>query len=229
MKHDVKDMADPVVGASAKAIAAHLGGMGECDGWYPSDSGDFLRCEALLDSVPEYRARLPEMAAVNAYWHALVEQWGRLRALDPDERSARMREIIDPIEKLDPQAARMSPIATLRVGGAVSFSHEDYLAAKSGKRSKPRMKPDPEFDKMAADAYGVTADELRAFIERYELLESERKEIADQQKEVMAEARGRGYDTKVLRKIIALRKRQPDDVAEEQAVLDLYKAALGMD
>ena len=78
------------------------------------------------------------------------------------------------------------------------------------------------------DAYGVTADELRQFIERYEHLEAEKKDITDQQKEVMAEAKGRGYDTKVLRKIIAMRKRKPDEIAEEEAVLDLYKAALGM-
>ena len=78
------------------------------------------------------------------------------------------------------------------------------------------------------DAYNVTADELRQFIERYEHLEAEKKDITDQQKEVMAEAKGRGYDTKVLRKIIAMRKRKPDEIAEEEAVLDLYKAALGM-
>lgn len=77
-------------------------------------------------------------------------------------------------------------------------------------------------------AYDVTADELRQFIERYEHLDAEKKDIADQQKEVMAEAKGRGYDIKVIRKIIALRKRKPDDIAEEEAVLDLYKAALGM-
>jgi len=79
------------------------------------------------------------------------------------------------------------------------------------------------------DAYNVTADELRQFIERFEHLEAEKKDIADQQKEVMAEAKGRGYDTKVLRKIIALRKRKPDEIAEEEAVMDLYKAALGME
>ena len=78
------------------------------------------------------------------------------------------------------------------------------------------------------DGYGITADELRQFIERYEHLEAEKKDIADQQKEVMAEAKGRGYDTKVLRKIIALRKRKPDEIAEEEAVLEMYKAALGM-
>ena len=76
-------------------------------------------------------------------------------------------------------------------------------------------------------AYGVAAEELRSFVERYERLELEKKDIADQQKEVMAEAKGRGYDTKVLRKVVALRKRDKDDIAEEEAVLEMYKAALG--
>ncbi|MCO8146400.1 DUF2312 domain-containing protein [Rhodovulum tesquicola] len=77
-------------------------------------------------------------------------------------------------------------------------------------------------------SYHVTADELRQFIERYERLEAEKKDIADQQKEVMAEAKGRGYDTKVMRKIVALRKRDRDEIAEEEAMLELYKQALGM-
>ncbi len=80
----------------------------------------------------------------------------------------------------------------------------------------------------ANDPYNVTADELRQFIERYEQLDSEKKDVTEQQKELMAEAKGRGYDTKVMRKVIALRKRKPDDIAEEEAVLELYKAALGM-
>jgi uncharacterized protein (UPF0335 family) len=80
-----------------------------------------------------------------------------------------------------------------------------------------------------ADAsYRVTANELRQFIERIERLDAEKKDIADQQKEVMAEAKARGYDTKILRKVIALRKREPDDIAEEEAVLEMYKSALGM-
>ena len=74
----------------------------------------------------------------------------------------------------------------------------------------------------------VAAQELRQFIERYERLEAEKKDIADAQKEVMAEAKGRGYDTKVMKKVVALRKRKPDDIAEEEAVLDMYKSALGM-
>ena len=77
-------------------------------------------------------------------------------------------------------------------------------------------------------SYRVTADELRQFIERFERLEAEKKDIADQQKEVMAEAKGRGYDVKVMRKVIALRKRDSAEIAEEEAVLDMYKEALGM-
>jgi uncharacterized protein (UPF0335 family) len=78
------------------------------------------------------------------------------------------------------------------------------------------------------DAYSVTADELRQFIERIEQLDAEKADLAEQQKEVMAEAKGRGYDTKVMRKVIALRKRKPDEIAEEEAIMDMYKAALGM-
>ena len=78
------------------------------------------------------------------------------------------------------------------------------------------------------DTYSVTADELRQFIERFEQLESEKADVAEQQKELMAEAKGRGYDTKVMRKVIALRKRKPDEIAEEEAIMEMYKAALGM-
>ena len=95
-------------------------------------------------------------------------------------------------------------------------------------RRRPRTKPDPDLDQAKDAAHGIAAAELRAFIERYERLDAEKKEIADQQKDVMAEARGRGYDVTVIRKIVALRKRDPQDVAEEEAVLEMYKAALGM-
>ena len=87
----------------------------------------------------------------------------------------------------------------------------------------------PEVIENQGDAtYRVTANELRQFVERIERLDAEKKDLAEQQKEVMAEAKARGYDTKVLRKVIALRKRDKDDIAEEEAVLEMYKAALGM-
>ncbi|WP_142494480.1 DUF2312 domain-containing protein [Thalassovita litoralis] len=90
------------------------------------------------------------------------------------------------------------------------------------------MKDDPDFRKHNQTSYRVTADELRQFIERFERLAQEKAELADQQKSVMAEAKARGYDTKVMRRIIALRKRNADDIAEEEAVMALYKEALGM-
>lgn len=80
----------------------------------------------------------------------------------------------------------------------------------------------------APGSYRVAASELRQFVERFERLEAEKKDIADQQKEVMAEAKSRGYDTKVMRKVIALRKKDPQEVSEEEAVLEIYKEALGM-
>ncbi|RHZ96580.1 DUF2312 domain-containing protein [Cereibacter sphaeroides] len=90
------------------------------------------------------------------------------------------------------------------------------------------MKNTPEDRAVFEKAFTVAAEELRQFVERFEQLEAEKKDLNEQQKEVMAEAKGRGYDTKVLKKIVALRKRKPDDVAEEETILDLYKSALGM-
>lgn len=77
-------------------------------------------------------------------------------------------------------------------------------------------------------AYGIAADELRQFIEQFEQLEAEKKDIHERQKEILAEAKARGYDTKVMRKIVALRKRDRDDISEEESILDMYKTALGM-
>ena len=74
----------------------------------------------------------------------------------------------------------------------------------------------------------VAADELRAFVERYEAIEARKKDETEDQKGLIAELVGRGYDGKVFRKIIALRKRTPDDIAEEESILELYKTALGM-
>lgn len=80
---------------------------------------------------------------------------------------------------------------------------------------------------MSQDQFTITAAELRQFIERYEHLETEKKEIAEDQKRVMAEAKGRGFDTKVMRKVIARRKRDKNDIAEEDAIMETYLAALG--
>jgi len=73
----------------------------------------------------------------------------------------------------------------------------------------------------------VAGDQLKSIVERIERLEEEKKTIADDIKEVYAEAKGNGYDVKVLRKVIAIRKRDADERREEEAILDLYLQAVG--
>lgn len=102
------------------------------------------------------------------------------------------------------------------------------IAAAAQKMVKSPMKETDADREVSDNAYRASANQIRSFVERFERLEAEKKDIADQQKEVMAEAKATGYDTKVLRKLIALRKRDPSDVAEEDAVLEMYKEALGM-
>jgi uncharacterized protein (UPF0335 family) len=74
----------------------------------------------------------------------------------------------------------------------------------------------------------VAQDQIRAFIERIERMEEEKKAIADDIKEIYAEAKGNGFDTKVLRQIIRIRKQDASERMEQEALLELYMAALGM-
>ena len=74
----------------------------------------------------------------------------------------------------------------------------------------------------------ITGAELRQFVERIERLEAEKQDAADAQKEVYAEVKGRGYDAAVLRKVVVRRKKDRDALAEEEAVLEMYEAALGV-
>jgi uncharacterized protein (UPF0335 family) len=74
----------------------------------------------------------------------------------------------------------------------------------------------------------VAGEELRLLIERVERLNDEKQGIADDIKDVMGEAKGRGYDPKVIRKIVAIRKKKKEALQEEQAILETYLSALGM-
>ncbi|WP_294046809.1 DUF2312 domain-containing protein [Sphingomonas sp.] len=74
----------------------------------------------------------------------------------------------------------------------------------------------------------VAAEELKLLIERAERLEEEKKGIADDIKDVMAEAKSRGYDTKAIRKIMSIRKKKREEYHEEEAILETYMQALGM-
>lgn len=74
----------------------------------------------------------------------------------------------------------------------------------------------------------VSAGQLRAIVERIERLEEEKKEVSEQIKEVYGEAKGNGFDAATLRKIVALRKKKPEERSEQEAMLELYMNALGM-
>ena len=78
------------------------------------------------------------------------------------------------------------------------------------------------------DVGGVSSERLRSFVERIERLEEEKKALSDDIREVYSEAKGTGFDVKVLRQIIRLRKMDSSDRSEMEEVLDVYKRALGM-
>ena len=79
-----------------------------------------------------------------------------------------------------------------------------------------------------AESGGVAAGQLRSLIERIERLEEEKKGLSDDIRDVFAEAKGNGFDTKIMRQVIRLRKKEPAERQEEEAILDLYMHALGM-
>jgi uncharacterized protein (UPF0335 family) len=80
-----------------------------------------------------------------------------------------------------------------------------------------------------ADVGGIQGDRLKSFVERIERLEEEKAALAADIKDVFAEAKGTGFDTKIMRQIIRLRKMDRADMQEQETLLDLYKRALGME
>ena len=75
---------------------------------------------------------------------------------------------------------------------------------------------------------GIAADRLRSLIERIERLEEERKSLGSDIKDIYAEAKSAGFDVKVIRQLISIRKQEPADVEEQESLLDIYRRALGM-
>jgi uncharacterized protein (UPF0335 family) len=86
---------------------------------------------------------------------------------------------------------------------------------------------EPKLKTTSTRTVGTTADRLKSFIMRIEKLEEDKKGIADDIKEVYGEAKGEGFDVKVLRKVVALRKKDPEERAEEEELLELYMSAIG--
>ena len=83
-------------------------------------------------------------------------------------------------------------------------------------------------DKNEAKTGGIAADRLRSLVERIERLEEERKALGSDIKDIYAEAKSAGFDVKVLRQLIRIRKQEPADVEEQESLLDVYRRALGM-
>lgn len=119
--------------------------------------------------------------------------------------------------------SKKSVIAGIAAAGwrGVRDAGSDLVYRAPGHRSDPLQRHGEPGDNIAAE-------ELRLLIERTELLQEEKKGLADDIKDVMAEAKGRGYDPKAIRTILAIRKKAKEEWQEEQAILDVYLQALGM-
>ncbi len=87
---------------------------------------------------------------------------------------------------------------------------------------------DPNQETQILDSGEIAGEQLLRFIDRIERLEEEKAEVATQVREVYAEAKSQGFDPKIMRQIVRLRKRDPNEIEEEEAILHLYKQALGM-
>ncbi len=87
---------------------------------------------------------------------------------------------------------------------------------------------DAPADTAGSSVGGIAADRLRSIIERVERLEEERKALGSDIKDIFAEAKSAGFDVKVIRQIIRIRKQEPADVEEQETLLDIYRRALGM-
>ena len=94
-------------------------------------------------------------------------------------------------------------------------------------RADVRVAADEE-DGPARETGGVAADRLRSIVDRIERLEEERKALANDIKDIYAEGKSAGFDVKVLRQLITVRRKEPADGEEQETLLDLYRRALGM-
>ena len=127
-------------------------------------------------------------------------------------------------------ATAVAPSRTSALTVQPPFGHRTATFAAPPSRGAMTTKAETDMaDDITETSQTVAAGQLRAFIERIERLEEEKKTIADDIKEVFAEMKGTGFDTKAVRAIIRLRKQDQAERQEEEAILDLYKAALGME
>ncbi|PWE32749.1 hypothetical protein DDZ14_08360 [Maritimibacter sp. 55A14] len=160
---------------------------------------------------------------------ALIERLEDAGAVGPADHVGSREIFPDALARLTGEKPETTMTLTTPDGQTTApFTAGDLEAVAMKINGRPPMK-ETDADRAVGDnAYRVTRAELQSFVERFERLEAERKELADQQKEVMAEAKARGYDTRCLRQVIKLRAKDPQELAEAEAVLQLYREALGV-
>lgn len=121
----------------------------------------------------------------------------------------------------------MNGLTTMRIvrgaGGESRHVPTPYIPPVRGTKAKKRHVPDP-----IKTNGEVTAEELRLLLERLERLHEEKSGIADDIKDVLAEARGRGFDGSALNRLLKIRKKRKEDFQEEEAILEVYMQSLGM-
>ena len=212
------------IGASSKTIYNFFISGPPNDPAYPHDSADFGRCAALLEAVPEWEKRLSEMAAIGGMegeiWAALAEVWIALAtyhaAEDFDHLNQRLKEIIEPIEKASGRVFAVGKNAKVTLPKSMATDRPAGPGHNSGDEPEPK------------DVGGVAGARLRAFLDRVERLEEEKSGIAEDIKDIFAEAKGVGFDVKTMRRILKLRKMDSQKRQEEEEILDLYLSAIGM-
>jgi len=120
-----------------------------------------------------------------------------------------------------------SPVLTIRTGSGIELP-QTQAPSREPAPSPINLENESVDDITSDNAQTVAVGQLRAFIERIERLEEEKKTISEDIKEVYAELKGTGFDTKAVRTIIRLRKKEEHERQEEEAIIQLYKDALGM-
>ncbi|WP_343562136.1 DUF2312 domain-containing protein [Kiloniella sp. b19] len=105
---------------------------------------------------------------------------------------------------------------------------EDINETSSESFDEAASAPQPTTSSGSSEVGGIAGDRLRGFIDRIERLEEEKKAIADDIKEVYGEAKALGFDTKIIRKIIAMRKMEDHERNEQEELIEVYKQAIGM-
>lgn len=121
------------------------------------------------------------------------------------------------------------PMKIVRVSRVAAKAVTEEAAGRASKPKDSRQtEAFSEKETGAEVVHGVARDQLRAFVERIERLEEEKKALSDDIRDVFAEAKGSGFDTGVMRQVIRLRKKDAAERREEESILDLYLHALGM-